>query len=51
MSLPNLFVKVIRNKSLTLNFIDENWQKQEWRVLLLLVSGYANVLWALRALF
>jgi peptide deformylase len=30
MSFPNLLVKVKRHKSLTLRYLDENWQPQEW---------------------
>lgn len=32
MSFPNLLVKVERNQSLTLEYLDENWQKQTWTV-------------------
>ncbi|EOZ98024.1 Peptide deformylase [Indibacter alkaliphilus LW1] len=32
MSFPNLFVKVKRHQSLTLEYIDENWEKQTWTV-------------------
>jgi len=32
MSFPNLFVKVIRHKRLTLSFYDENWEKQTWNL-------------------
>ncbi len=30
MSFPNLLVKVKRHKSLTIKYLDENWQAQEW---------------------
>lgn len=30
MSFPNLFVKVKRHQSLTLEYFDENWEKQIW---------------------
>lgn len=30
MSFPNLLVKVKRHKSLTINYLDENWQSQSW---------------------
>src|SRR5471030_2656578 len=32
MSFPNLLVKVKRHKSLTINYLDTNWQKQEWNM-------------------
>lgn len=32
MCLPNLLVKVRRHRSLTLRYLDENWQQQEWHV-------------------
>jgi peptide deformylase len=32
MSFPNLLVKVIRHESLTLNYLDENWNKQSMHV-------------------
>ncbi|MFD2201596.1 peptide deformylase [Shivajiella indica] len=32
MSFPNLLVKVKRHKSLTLEYLDENWEKQSWKV-------------------
>ncbi len=32
MSFPNLLVKVARHQSLTLEYRDENWQKQSWTV-------------------
>lgn len=30
MSFPNLLVKVKRHKILTIKYLDENWQNQEW---------------------
>jgi peptide deformylase len=30
MSFPNLLVKVKRHKSLTIKYLDENWQSREW---------------------
>lgn len=30
MSFPNLLVRVKRHKSLTINYLDENWQPQSW---------------------
>ncbi len=30
MSFPNLLVKVKRHKSITINYLDEQWQPQEW---------------------
>lgn len=30
MSFPNLLVKVKRHQSLTIKYLDENWQAQEW---------------------
>lgn len=30
MSFPNLLVKVERHKALTLNYLDENWQRRQW---------------------
>jgi peptide deformylase len=30
MSFPNLLVKVMRHKKLTISFFDLNWQKQRW---------------------
>jgi peptide deformylase len=30
MCFPNLLVKVKRHKSLTIKYLDENWQEQEW---------------------
>jgi peptide deformylase len=30
MSFPNLLVKVKRHQSLTIKYLDENWQPQEW---------------------
>jgi peptide deformylase len=32
MSFPNLFVKVERHQSITLEYLDENWEKQRWTV-------------------
>ena len=32
MSFPNLLVKVKRHQSLTLHYLDENWQAQTWEV-------------------
>ncbi len=32
MSFPNLLVKVKRHKSLTIKYLDENWQPQIWQV-------------------
>lgn len=32
MSFPNLLVKVKRHQSLTLDYLDENWEKQSWKV-------------------
>jgi peptide deformylase len=32
MSFPNLLVKVKRHKSLTINYLDENWQPQAWKM-------------------
>lgn len=32
MSFPNLLVKVQRHQSLTLEYLDENWEKQIWKV-------------------
>jgi peptide deformylase len=32
MSFPNLLVKVNRHQSLTLEYLDENWEKQSWTV-------------------
>ncbi len=30
MSFPNLLVKVMRHKQITVNYLDENWQPQQW---------------------
>src|SRR5882762_1997237 len=30
MSFPNLLVKVKRHQSLTINYLDEDWQPQQW---------------------
>jgi len=32
MSFPNLLVRVSRHKSLTINYLDENWQKKQWQM-------------------
>lgn len=32
MSFPNLLVKVKRHQSLTLEYLDENWERQSWKV-------------------
>jgi peptide deformylase len=32
MSFPNLLVKVMRHKSLTIKYLDENWQAQQWQM-------------------
>jgi peptide deformylase len=32
MSFPNLLVKVKRHRFLTIRYLDENWQKQEWKM-------------------
>lgn len=32
MSFPNLLVKVKRHQALTITYLDENWQKQVWRM-------------------
>jgi len=32
MSFPNLFVKVKRHQSLTLEYLDENWEAKSWTV-------------------
>ena len=32
MSFPNLLVKVKRHKYLTIKYLDENWQPQEWKM-------------------
>jgi peptide deformylase len=32
MSFPNLLVRVKRHQSLTLEYFDENWEKQSWQV-------------------
>ncbi|MFN6080536.1 MAG: peptide deformylase [Bacteroidota bacterium] len=32
MSFPNLLVKVKRHKNLTITYLDENWQTQEWNM-------------------
>ncbi|UOE49243.1 peptide deformylase [Mucilaginibacter sp. SMC90] len=30
MSFPNLLVKVKRHKTITVNYLDENWQQKQW---------------------
>ena len=32
MSFPNLLVKVKRHRKLTIKYLDENWQPQEWKM-------------------
>jgi len=32
MSFPNLLVKVSRHRSLTIKYIDENWQPRQWQM-------------------
>jgi peptide deformylase len=32
MSFPNLLVKVSRHRSLTIKYLDENWQPQQWEM-------------------
>src|SRR5258708_823009 len=32
MSFPNLLVKVKRHRSLTIKYLDENWEPQEWKM-------------------
>ncbi len=32
MSFPNLLVKVKRHKGVTIQYLDEKWQQQEWKV-------------------
>lgn len=32
MSFPNLLVKVKRHKELTIEYLDENWQRKEWKM-------------------
>ncbi|HVM87757.1 MAG TPA: peptide deformylase [Puia sp.] len=32
MSFPNLLVKVRRHKQLTIEYLDENWQPQQWKM-------------------
>jgi peptide deformylase len=32
MCFPNLLVKVMRHKELSIKYLDENWQQQEWRM-------------------
>lgn len=32
MSFPNLLVRVKRHQALTINYLDENWEPQEWKM-------------------
>ena len=32
MSFPNLLIKVMRHRELTIDYLDENWQPQQWRM-------------------
>jgi len=32
MSFPNLLVKVKRHRSLTINYLDDNWEPQSWKM-------------------
>jgi len=32
MSFPNLLVKVMRHKEITIDYLDGNWQPQQWRL-------------------
>jgi peptide deformylase len=32
MSFPNLLVKVMRHKQITIDYLDENWQPQQWHM-------------------
>jgi peptide deformylase len=32
MSFPNLLVKVMRHKEITVNYLDEHWQPQQWQM-------------------
>jgi len=32
MSFPNLLVRVKRHQSLTIKYLDENWQPQQWQM-------------------
>lgn len=32
MSFPNLLVKVMRHKEITIDYLDENWQPQQWHL-------------------
>lgn len=32
MSFPNLLVKVKRHRSITINYLDENWEQQSWKM-------------------
>ena len=32
MSFPNLLVKVMRHRNITIDYLDENWQPQQWHL-------------------
>jgi peptide deformylase len=32
MSFPNLLVKIMRHKQITVNYLDENWHPQQWQM-------------------
>ena len=32
MSFPNLLVKVLRHREITIDYLDENWQPQQWHL-------------------
>jgi len=32
MSFPNLLVKVMRHRQITVNYLDENWQPRQWQM-------------------
>ena len=32
MSFPNLLVKVVRHREITIDYLDENWQPQQWQL-------------------
>ena len=32
MSFPNLLVKVMRHREITIDYLNENWQKQQWHL-------------------
>ncbi|HVW14953.1 MAG TPA: peptide deformylase [Mucilaginibacter sp.] len=32
MSFPNLLVKVLRHRHITIDYLDENWQPQQWQM-------------------